>query len=110
MKTISTSSQVIRFIARSIHATYDVVITDEQTKETISKAVSSIEVGNYQEMDLSFTPSEARYYTIEMYSSGELEYRGKMFCTDQTDLPKYTTIQNEYKEEASSDNEYIIYE
>lgn len=110
MHTISTTSQVIKFVARNVSASYDVVITDEQSKEVTSKTISSIEVGNYQQMDLSFTCSEAKYYTIEMYTSGDLQYRGKMFCTNQTELPKYTITKDQYKEETSSDNEYIIYE
>jgi len=110
MHIISTTSQVIKFIARNISASYDVKITDEQSKEVVSKTLSAIEVGNYQQVDLSFTCSEARYYIIEMYTSGDLQYRGKMFCTNQTELPKYTITRDQYKEESSSDNEYIIYE
>jgi len=109
MHIISTTSQKVTFISRNVSGNYNVVITDEQSKEVIDKQVSSIEVGNYQETDLSFTPTIGRYYTIELYDNGQLEYRGKMFCTDQTDYPKYTTIKDEYKAE-QSDNEYIIYE
>jgi len=109
MHIISTTSQRVTFIARNISGNYNVVIKDEQSKVVTEKQVSSIEVGNYQEADLDFTPTTGRYYTIELYDNGQLDYRGKMFCTDQTDYPKYSTIKGDYKEEQSN-NEYIIYE
>lgn len=42
--------------------------------------------------------------------SGTAElYRGKVFCTDQTDFDKYTTNENIYSEyEKAEANEYIV--
>ena len=109
MHIISTTSQTITLIGRFVKANYNVVITDEQSKEVIEKIVANTEVGNYQEIDLDFECATGRYYTIELSDNSILAYRGKLFCTNQTDLPKYTIVKDEYKSE-QSDNEYIIYE
>lgn len=110
MHIVSTTSQIVKFIARDISASYTVVIVDEESNDTITKTIAANEVGNYQVSDLDFAAVEDRYYTLELLVDGVLSYRGKIYCTNQTVLPKFTTQRNEYTEATSSDNEYIIYE
>ncbi len=108
MHVITTTDQSIKFVARDISSSYSLVLVDEQTKEEVTKTISSSTAGNYQLSDLDFSAKENRYYTIELLVDGDVQYRGKVFCTDQSSLPQYTTLEGEYTEAASSDNEYII--
>ena len=92
-------------------------ITNEETKEVVNSFVSSSVVDirdNFIESQIGTMPSgfinEGTFYTLivqDVNDSYKEVYRGKMFCTDQTDLDKYTTIENTYTEKESSSNGYL---
>jgi len=55
-----------------------------------------------------FTLVEGRFYKFDVLDGSSLIYRGKIFCTDQTDYDKYSVNDGVYTEEQSYDNEFII--
>lgn len=62
----------------------------------------------YMTLSGVFSLVEGRFYTFEVLDGSTLIYRGKIFCTSQTDYDKYTTNDGVYTEEQSYDNEFII--
>ena len=114
MHIVTTSNSVIAFIPRSMPTSVNVVITDEETKvETTvenrptsvvgNSLVIAITTGNYQF-------KEGRFYNFRAYApSGKEVYRGRAFCTDQSNLEKFTINEGVYSfpEEQSTSNEYI---
>ena len=55
-------------------------------------------------------PVEGRFYTFKAYNiaTGDVYYKGRLYCTAQTDYNQYTVNQNEYVTEDSYDNEFIV--
>lgn len=50
------------------------------------------------------------YKVVENSGNEPLLYRGKVFVTDQTQIPKYTQNKNRYNQYSGNNNEYIIIE
>lgn len=84
-----------------------VVITDELENETDTISTTMNVSGNYVVCDLDYTFKEGRFYYFVVQGITEI-YRGKIFCTDQTDLESYTVNQGQYTSyEKANANEYI---
>ena len=89
-------------------------ITDEERNvDTLNIYPSSWSIiGNY--VRFSFVESKIlvynRYYSFRLISprDGEI-YRGKIYCTDQADLEKFSVNDGEftYYEDTDNDNQYI---
>ena len=110
MHIITTTSQDVIFIPRRIQNKYDIDIYNEQTRETTTAVVNATIVlnGNYSRITLPITPAEGDWYSIEMTDGTDLIYRGKVFCTDQVNLNKYTTQSATWDPYAGNTNEYIL--
>jgi hypothetical protein len=55
-----------------------------------------------------YTLKEGDYYTLKLIDDDGLIYRDIVFCTDQTDFPKYNPNKDKYTQEDSFDDSYII--
>lgn len=117
LKTIS-SAQTISVIPR-YEPTGTVRYTlrsEDENKQEAQANVAATYTNGYLTFDVSFTSPnqliEGQFYklTVEEQdgSNYKLLYRGKIYCTDQTTLPKYTTQENEFTEYTGNDNEYAI--
>lgn len=55
-----------------------------------------------------YSLKEGDYYTLKIIDDEGLVYRDIIFCTDQTDFPKYDPNKDQYTKEDSFDDSYII--
>lgn len=83
-------------------------ITDEETNTSTTSTMDARREGNYFHITPDYTFQEDRYYTIRITDSNEI-YRGKVYCTNQTDLEKFSINSGEftYYEDTDNDNQYI---
>jgi hypothetical protein len=136
MHIISTSDQSIIYIPRTTPATtyltadstlvtvdstlytadvisqntpYTYILTDEQKKVATTGTLEVALYGNYYTSTLDFSSVDGHFYTLELKYGSNVQYRGKLFCTDQTEFDKYTTQDGVYSA-VSSTNTYEIVE
>jgi hypothetical protein len=85
-----------------------VSITDEETNTSTTSTIDARREGNFFFITPEYTFKEGRYYTIRITDSNEI-YRGKVYCTNQTDLEKFSVNSGEftYYEDTDNDNQYI---
>jgi hypothetical protein len=107
----SGSEQTIKFIQREwvSGASYTVNIVDEtQNKNVYSEATTSItEDKYYNSYSGTFSNlKEGIYYTLSILSGGDVVYKDKIYCTNQSDLPAYS-INNDVYTTNDTDNEFI---
>lgn len=115
MKILSTSTeaQTLKVIPREYVSTATMVLRDDQTNTSTTFAdISLTESGDYNVISESFSLKEGHYYDITITASGNVIYKDKIFCTDQTidqsQNSYYTVNQSEYTTDTSYDNDYII--
>ena len=48
------------------------------------------------------------FYLLEVFSGVNLIYRGRVFCTDQTNFEKFTVNAGVYDQETAGDNTFVI--
>lgn len=109
MHIVSTTDRRIYFVPREHAASVSVKITDEQTNTSTTYSTYAAITGNFSEITLNEL-SEETFYFLELSSNADDQeiYRGKVFCTNQTDLEKYTVNQGQYTSyEKANANEYI---
>ena len=93
---------------------YILRITDEETN-TQAADITSIEqsiTGNYVTIPFEFSFTLNRYYSFVVLIEGDPQeevYKGKMFCTNATELEKFSVNTGEfaYYEDTDNDNQYI---
>jgi hypothetical protein len=101
----SASSQTLRFMPRSFTsgATYNIKIVDELTKaETYNSNGTLTENLYYYTYSDTFNTKQNKFYEFTVTQSGEVVYKDKIFCTNQT-TTTYTVNENEYTQHASTD-------
>jgi len=106
MHIVSTTDSTIKFVPRAYDTSLSVVITDEETNTSSTESLTGTRSKNYMVIDPAYTFKEGRFYTMRVTGSAEV-YRGRVFCTDQTDYEKYTVNQGVYTEYNSDNNGYI---
>lgn len=108
MHIVSTTSSTITFAPRLVETNVSVKITDEETNTSATESLTATESGNFLVIEPSYTFKEGRYYNIKVTGSNEI-YRGKVYCTNQTDLEKFSVNNGEftYYEDTDNDNQYI---
>ena len=85
-----------------------VYLTDESTNTTAVINPTITEANGFMELRATFTLVANRFYGFKVIYDGNLIYRDRVFCTDQTNYPKFTVNAGVYTEETTYDNEYII--
>ena len=106
MHIVSTTSNTITFAPRLVETSVSVKITDEETNTSTTESLTATISGNFLVINPSYTFVEGRYYNIKVTGSEEL-YRGKVYCTDQTDLEKFSVNSGEFTYYNDNDNQYI---
>lgn len=107
----TTGTQQLKIITRKDASNPVIKLTDKETRTTSTITPTKSLSGSYMVLDGTFTLTEDNLYSYKVeLSAGDSEeiYRGLIYCTNQTNLDKYFINQNEYIEEDSFDNEYVI--
>lgn len=109
--TTSTGSQELKVIPRYYQTSIEMQITGENSRITETINVSAINTGGYMLINHEFNLDEGLYYGLELFNSlDQLIYRGRIFCTDQTDFThgRYDTNLGEYSTSDDKDNTIIF--
>ena len=114
----TTNAQTISIIPRAYTVASDLsmVIVEDGTRktQTINDITSSLSSnGNFLEMSVAFSILTAENsYSYELKQGSTLLYRGKAYCTSQTDNTTSHTLNsnkyNEYTGTDTNDQKYII--
>lgn len=107
--TTTTDLQSFQIITRYYIDSITVQITDENTNEmTEYSDVATTYLSGWTKFDLGVELVEGRFYTIQLINIDDLIYRGRIFCTDQTDYQKYDMNQDGYSTSNDVSDEIII--
>ena len=84
-------------------------ITDEETNVMQEVVAVSTLQGNYESVSFDFDFIENRYYRFTVEVNRDEVYRGKIYCTNQSNLEKFSINRDEftYYEDTDNDNQYI---
>lgn len=114
--TSTTDAQEIKVIPRE-YTTSDISakLTDDITGDVSTPTESTYtRVGDYLKNDVAYSDlKEDRFYTFTIEkSTGSIIYKDKVFVTNQTidqlNDETYTINKNEYVEQETSNNDYIV--
>lgn len=83
-------------------------LIDESTNTTQEINPTILEANGFMHLTSTFDLVKNRFYGVKVVYDGDLIYRDRVFCTDQTNLPKFTVNEGVYTEETTYNNEYII--
>ena len=100
--TTTTEEQELKFIPRQYVAD-SIVVTDEVENTSITYTPTFAQDSYYLKCDLSLNLKEDRFYSFTVLNASKPIYKGKIFCTDQTN---YSINKSEYTQQ-NSVNEYI---
>tara|TARA_R100001163_G_C5049992_1_gene186875 strand:+ start:980 stop:1330 length:351 start_codon:yes stop_codon:yes gene_type:complete len=109
----TTDSQTIKFIPRRWVSgnNYNIKIINETTNKEVYNQNSTAITENlyYNQFSAVFSLKEDTYYTITItgVTVTGVVFEGKIYCTNQVDLPEYTINSGQYTEHSTT-NEYII--
>ena len=106
--TTSASSQNLVIIPRSFPASVVVKLTNESTNTTQQQTRTPTSANGYMTIAAAWTLEEANFYLFEVFSGSSLIYRGRVFCTNQTNFEKYTVNSGVYTQETAGDNTFVI--
>ena len=115
MKLIGTNgNKTFKIIPRQyINGGITVNLTSESTGTNVNLTPTASTDGNYMSFDAVFgTLIEGDFYILEVKNGTAVIYKDKVFCTDQTinqtTNDYYSINKDEYVQEDSFDNDYII--
>jgi len=106
--TTSASSQNLVIIPRSFPASVVVKLTNESTNTTQQQTITPTSSNGYMTIAAAWVLEEANFYLLEVFSGSNLIYRGRVFCTNQTNFEKYTVNSGVYAQETAGDNTFVI--
>jgi len=106
MHIVTTTDSTITFVPRAFETSVSVKITDEETNTSTTESLTATISTNFLVVEPSYTFVEGRYYNIKVSGSNEI-YRGKVYCTNQTDLEKFSVNSGEFTYYEDNDNQYI---
>jgi len=101
--------QVLSFIPREYPILVNYTLTNESTNKTTTFLdIDTATSGAYLQITEIFDLKEDTFYNFDITKTDDtLIYRGRIFCTNQ-DIDKFT-MNEDFIEDTSKDNEYIIY-
>jgi len=108
----SVSSQTINFIPREYEASasniYNISIINETTNKSVYNEDTNLFTLNdyYYQYSDTFSLVEDTFYNLTIKKSGNIIYKDKIFCTNQT-VSDYSVNYNEYEEQETT-NEFIV--
>lgn len=109
MLTIGTNgTKTFNIIPRQEASDVTATLTSETTGTSYSDTTSISSTKYYFNMACNFntTLQESSFYTLEVKEGGDVIFKDKVFCTDQT-INDFSVNYNTYTEH-SSDNEFIV--
>jgi hypothetical protein len=106
--TTSTSNQSFKIIPRVDAGSPTFSLYDKSKRKTSTVSVTSSISGGYMTLTGSFSLEEGNQYGFTVKDGSTIIYRGIIFCTDQTNLDRYTVNSGEYTHETSHDNEFVV--
>ena len=131
--TTSTGTQTLSIIPRFYAPTINYKIVNEESKVEVDvTGIATTTTLGFLTFDSTYSLNEDTYYELWVYNNanGEIIYRDKIFCTDQIGIidgvyvedvyeagiyenggtsTYYQINNNEYVEDVTYDNEYLIY-
>lgn len=118
MKVLTTSlaPQVLTIIPRKYATSVSLSLVDDSTDTSVSYTITPTNGEDYMTLTQAFALVEGRFYdmTVTEIGTNDVIYKDKVFCTDQTidqtQNEYYSVNENEYIQNNTSDNEYIIIE
>lgn len=109
------ASQTIKVVPRAATGTITMSVTDEveNTTYAVTSGLTTAYANGYLTITTTFAssslrPAEGRFYTFTVDDQNGEVYRGRAYCTAQTDFDKYTLNQGAYTTENTYDNEFIV--
>ena len=108
----TSSSQTINFIPREYETSGSNIYNISIINETTNKSVYDVDTNSFTALDYYyqysavFTLVEDTFYTLTIKKSGNVIYKDKIFCTNQT-VSTYSVNNNEYEEQETT-NEFIV--
>jgi hypothetical protein len=106
--TTSASAQNLQIIPRSFPASVSARLTNESTNTTQTQTIAPTSSNGYMTLNAAWTLKEANFYLLEVFDGVNLIYRGRVFCTNQTNFEKFTVNNNVYTQEQAGDNTFVI--
>ncbi len=104
--TTSTNAQEVKVIPRSYPSSITVKVRNESTNDTDTyTSVATTTNKGYLVFSNAFSLTEGNFYNLTLSDGADVIYKGKIFCTDSSD---YSVNTNQYVQETSYDNDYII--
>lgn len=107
----TTGDQILKIIPREDAEAPIIKLTNKDTRATSTVTPTKTTEQDYMVLTGTFSLTEDSLYryVVEKSDSDTTEiYRGMIYATDQTDKEKYYVNQDEYTEETSFDNEFIL--
>jgi len=106
--TPAAGPKSIIIIPRSYPNSVTAKLTNENTNTTEVKTITPSSSNGFMTLTASWILVNNNFYLFEVYNGSLLIYRGRVFCTDQTNLPKYSVNYNKYTEADITDNSFIV--
>jgi hypothetical protein len=109
------TSQTIKVVPRAASGAIAMSFTDEleNTSYAVTSGLTTAYADGYLTITTTFAastfrPAEGRFYTFTVSDTNGLVYRGRAYCTAQTNYEKYTVNQGQYVTENTHDNSFIV--
>jgi hypothetical protein len=100
----SASSQTFKIIPRTLAAT-SMILTDESTGISVTYSITPTIDRYYLVISKIVSLVEGRNYTLSVLNSATEVFKGKVFCTNQTD---FSINDGEYIQNSTNNNFIII--
>lgn len=106
--TTSTDSQYLNIVPRSV-VFDEMFFTDDSTNDTEQiTIIGTQDKGYYQRIEIECALVENHFYNVTLFNDGNLVFRGKVFCTDQS-VVSFSVNNGQYTSHSTT-NEFIVYE
>jgi len=106
--TTSTGNQSLKISPRKDVSSPTLSLTDKAKRTTSNVSVTKTNDGDYMVLTGTFSLTDGDQYTFRVKDGSEEVYRGLILCTDQTDLDNFFVSKDEYIEQDSYDNDFVI--
>jgi hypothetical protein len=107
----TSGTQELKIIPRKDAEAPVIKLYDKATRKTTTVTPTKSLDGDYMVLTGTFNLTEDSLYSYRVQLSSEDDeeiYRGLIYCSDQESLDKYFINRDEYIEEDSFDNEFVI--
>lgn len=109
VKAVDTAQNIAFYVRDHDGTTYDIEVTNEETNEvtTFTDLLGIIDEG-FLTIEISYPFQEGRFYMISTSDGTKVINLSKMYATNQTNMPKYSVLNDYYTTPPVDENEYIV--